>query len=259
MSSFCSLIWLRSVSVILFFVLTLASASAEVTKQRHSLEIQLWEDSAIITAALPPISAMEETLSPSLKSLLLLNTGKKMYIGIELGIRPTGHISYCERYEEDCTPNNLPPEQIVFTKEKLIELQQIILTINKNVSAARDEDIYNLEEWWDYPTDRGDCEDIALETRVRLMKKGWPRSALLLTYTQVKPKTIGNIDVSDLWVGHLVLTIRSQSGDLIVDNLSTVVTTWNKKTNMQFFSRQSPDNPTTWQRIIDVRQFQEEK
>ena len=99
----------------------------------------------------------------------------------------------------------------------------------------------NLEHWgttldhWDYPVDgKGDCKIYALFKRKLLVERGYPRQALLITI------------VRDLnGEGHAVLTVKTDRGDFVLDNLSPAVRPWSA-TGYQFFKRQAQDDPNVW-------------
>ena len=84
------------------------------------------------------------------------------------------------------------------------------------------EPISNLDHWgttldhWDYPVDgKGDCKIYALFKRKLLIERGFPRQALLMTI------------VRDLnGEGHAVLTVKTDRGDFVLDNLSDDVRPW---------------------------------
>ncbi len=61
-----------------------------------------------------------------------------------------------------------------------------------------------------YPPTAGDCEDIALLKRRDLIEKGWPVGALLMTVVR---QANGE--------GHAVLTVLTDRGDLVLDNLKS--------------------------------------
>ena len=78
-----------------------------------------------------------------------------------------------------------------------------------------DFDIYGKDEVWAYPHGAGDCEDYVLEKRRDLMLKGISLSDLLITVVR---KPDGE--------GHAVLTVRTDQGDFILDNLNDAVKPW---------------------------------
>ena len=70
--------------------------------------------------------------------------------------------------------------------------------------------------------------------RRMLMQRGWPASALLITVVR-----------DELGEGHAVLTVRTTSGDLVMDNRLDDVVTWHALP-YDFIKRQSSVNPMAW-------------
>jgi predicted transglutaminase-like cysteine proteinase len=63
------------------------------------------------------------------------------------------------------------------------------------------------------------------------MEKGFPRQALLMTIVR---------DHNDQ--GHAILTVRTNSGDFILDNLTDEIRPW-EATGFRFVKRQSQEDP----------------
>ena len=103
----------------------------------------------------------------------------------------------------------------------------------------------NLDHWgtlldhWDYPLDgRGDCKVYALYKRKLLMDMGFPRQALLMTI------------VKDLeGEGHAILTVKTDHGDFILDNLTDEIRSWDA-TGYTYLKRQSQEDPNVWLSIL---------
>ena len=124
---------------------------------------------------------------------------------------PYGWVDFCNRHAEECTLGKLKPVDVHMTR-------QVWKTLNEVNSFANDaiEPISNLDHWgttldhWDYPVDgKGDCKIYALFKRKLLIERGFPRQALLMTI------------VRDLnGEGHAVLTVKTDRGDFVLDNLS---------------------------------------
>ena len=86
-----------------------------------------------------------------------------------------------------------------------------------------------------YPDDGyGDCEDYVLLKRRILMESGWPREALLVT-----------VVLKDKNEGHAVLTVTTDKGDYVLDNLNKNILLWSA-TGYRFVKRQSQANPNVW-------------
>ena len=105
-----------------------------------------------------------------------------------------------------------------------------------------DSDLFGKEEYWTYPVDGyGDCEEYVLEKQRVLIEAGWPKSALLITVA----KDIQN-------GGHAVLTVRTDHGDMILDNQIEAVLPW-YSTPYRYIKRQSASSPVKWTGISDTR------
>jgi predicted transglutaminase-like cysteine proteinase len=118
--------------------------------------------------------------------------------------------------------------------ELLARLEQLTAKINAAVQPMSDLDLYGVEEYWGFPMDAGDCEDYVLEKRRILMKEGVSPSNLLIT---VLRRASGE--------GHAVLTVRTDQGDVILDNLNDVVMNWDE-TSYNFLKRQSTTHTGRW-------------
>jgi predicted transglutaminase-like cysteine proteinase len=90
----------------------------------------------------------------------------------------------------------------------------LLIRINDEVNQypyVLDQVQFGEEEHWQAIsiTGKGDCEDYVIEKRIRLIKAGWPASALRLTYLQMEGD------------GHMVLsvdvTIEGKPTTLIMD------------------------------------------
>jgi predicted transglutaminase-like cysteine proteinase len=89
---------------------------------------------------------------------------------------------------------------------------------------------WGVEDRWDYPEDGvGDCEDFQLLKRKLLAEAGLPRRAMRMTVV---------IDAEG--DGHAVLTVRTDAGDLILDNKRDAVLAWNE-TGYEFIKREGSD------------------
>jgi len=147
---------------------------------------------------------------------------------------PYGFVEFCQRMPDQCRQG--PPEDQRFsaTPERLMELDIINRAANREIAPATDLEVYGQTEYWTLPATRGDCEDYALLKRKRLMGRGWPASALLMTVVR-----------DDKGEGHAVLTARTVQGDFILDNKIDEVRAWHR-TRYEFIMRQSYLHPQVW-------------
>lgn len=147
---------------------------------------------------------------------------------------PYGYVQFCERAPEECRNGPAQEQRFQATPERMAELDRINRQINKEIEPATDYEIYGQTEYWTIPTTRGDCEDYALLKRKRLIARGWPASALLLTVVR-----------DEKGEGHAVLTARTTQGDFILDNKVNELKVWHR-TGYDYVMRQSYLNPRVW-------------
>jgi predicted transglutaminase-like cysteine proteinase len=147
---------------------------------------------------------------------------------------PIGYVGFCREHAADCRHNAKAPVRVVLTGASFDALIQVDRDVNHRVKPATDEEVYGVEEKWEYPVDRGDCEDYALLKRRDLIEAGWPRSALLITVVRDE-----NGD------GHAVLTLVTDRGDFILDNRTDDVLPW-QSTRYQYVKRQSQYDQQAW-------------
>ncbi|HEY6631108.1 MAG TPA: transglutaminase-like cysteine peptidase [Rhizobiaceae bacterium] len=155
--------------------------------------------------------------------------------------QPIGHYEFCQREPAECrqmTPRQAPVE---LTRQLWAAIIDVNNAVNASVTPRTDAEMWGKEEVWSYPTNIGDCEDYALEKRRRLMDLGVPAGDLLLTVAR-QP----NGD------GHAVLTVRTNRGDFILDNLEPRVMAWSQ-TPYTYLKRQSERNSGAWVAVDDSR------
>lgn len=154
---------------------------------------------------------------------------------------PIGHVNFCRNNPAECGTTYRQDRAIKLTKDNWSQLININGHVNQTIRPVTDQEQYRTEEYWTYPGSAGDCEDYALLKRRILINAGWPETALLLT---VVKQTNGG--------GHAVLTVRTDRGDLILDNQDPRILPWNK-TPYRYIKRQAALNPASWTSIQDNR------
>ena len=153
---------------------------------------------------------------------------------------PVGYYEYCLRYTDRCK-RELEGTSVQLTKTRWREIVSVNADVNATVAPLTDIEIYGVEESWEYPTAVGDCEDYALLKRKRLNEMGYPLGALLMT---VARDSNGG--------GHAVLTVVTDLGDFILDNLRGEIRNWSE-TEYTYLKRQDSRNPGKWVKIRDGR------
>ncbi|WP_336965878.1 transglutaminase-like cysteine peptidase [Sphingobium aquiterrae] len=120
-------------------------------------------------------------------------------------------------------------------------LKNINKEVNHTAIQRSDIDQMGIGEYWRRPTDYrhpvGDCEDLAIEKRMRLIERGFPPSRLF--YAVTFRASIGL---------HTILIARLDDGDYVLDSMTPHVVRWNE-TGYVWLRQQSADDPLTWMRV----------
>ncbi|WP_425475876.1 transglutaminase-like cysteine peptidase [Mesorhizobium yinganensis] len=149
--------------------------------------------------------------------------------------QPIGHYEFCKANPAECSirPRDRGPERI--SGALWSQLVSVNASVNAAVKPMNDLDIYGKDEVWAYPDQGvGDCEDYVLEKRRELQQRGLSLSNLLVTVVR---KPDGE--------GHAVLTVRTDKGDFILDNLTNSVRDWSQ-TGYRFLKRQASNHTGRW-------------
>jgi len=155
---------------------------------------------------------------------------------------PVGAAEFCNSRPDECRPNAEVVAAVSLDEAKWQQLLSINAGVNLAVVPVTDQDLYQVAEFWTYPNGYGDCEDIALLKRRELINAGWPASTLLMAVVR---EANGN--------GHAVLLVRTDRGDLVLDNQVGSVDLWSD-TPYTFLKRQSQASAGDWVDMIDTRQ-----
>jgi len=156
---------------------------------------------------------------------------------------PAAFYTFCSRQPGECAGRSgRGNSKIVLNSTRWGELQKVNNQVNRSVREVSDLMNFGHKDVWQLPDRKGDCEDFALLKRQRLIALGWPSSALLMTVVRDRNGE-----------GHAVLTVVTDKGDYILDNITRRISLWSR-TPYVYFSRQSQSDPRTWVSITtDVR------
>ena len=149
--------------------------------------------------------------------------------------QPICHYEFCRINPAECgiRPRDRRPLALDDTFWTMVSL--VNKAVNMAVKPLSDFDIYGKDEVWAYPDQGvGDCEDYVLEKRRQLWANGVSLSNLLITVVR---KPDGE--------GHAVLTLRTDRGDFVLDNLNDELRLWNR-TGYRFLKRQSSTHTGRW-------------
>lgn len=154
---------------------------------------------------------------------------------------PVGHAEFCQHRPDECRANPDPVAAVSLNEGLWQQLLAVNASVNQAVVPVTDQELYQVAEFWTYPNGYGDCEDYALAKRRALIEAGWPASTLLMA---VVKQANGE--------GHAVLMVRTDRGDLVLDNQIGTVDLWSQ-TPYKFIKRQSQANAGQWVDMIDTR------
>ncbi|WP_349357428.1 transglutaminase-like cysteine peptidase [Stappia sp.] len=169
------------------------------------------------------------------------NTGRFMEVGSATRA-PVGHVGFCSENPDECRTANDSAVVVKLDRARWNELVAVNAEVNRQVRPVTDQELFGVEEYWTYPTEgAGDCEEYVLEKQRVLRARGWPASALLITVVK---------DTNNS--GHAVLTVRTDQGDVILDNQIEAVLPW-YSAPYRFVKRQSTRHPAKWAAISDQR------
>ena len=139
-------------------------------------------------------------------------------------------ISFCERSPAECAVQADEPDLVTLTAVTAELIASVNRAVNHSLTAITDEQHWGVADDWDLPRDgQGDCEDYQLLKRQMLVAAGLPRRALRMT-----------VVLDAFGAGHAVLTVRTDQGDFILDNLTDDVLLWSA-THYLFVKRESTD------------------
>ncbi|MBU1305522.1 MAG: transglutaminase-like cysteine peptidase [Alphaproteobacteria bacterium] len=154
---------------------------------------------------------------------------------------PIGHSEFCKIHRSECGAFKRVVEVEELTESNWRKLVAVNDRMNREIVPVSDLDLYQVDEYWTYPQGYGDCEDITLAKRRELIAEGFDPSTLLISVVR-QPNG----------EGHAVLMVRTDRGDLVLDNQDGMVRLWTE-TPYQFLKRQSQANAGQWVDIIDNR------
>src|SRR5262245_18339882 len=123
---------------------------------------------------------------------------------------PFAHSVFCHHYPQNCVVSKsaFRGRKYELTPARMQDLAEVNAKVNRSIRPERNTLGYAGEKWIVAPAS-GDCNDYAVTKQHELLAKGWPSRTLLLA------------EVATHWgEHHLILVVRTASGDLLLDNLN---------------------------------------
>ena len=140
---------------------------------------------------------------------------------------PLGFQIFCLQNSSECKAG------VSTTIDYSFRVMQKIAYVNRtvNLAIAPRNDVGT--DKWLINVSVGDCEEYVLAKRAKLIKTGVPAGALRIATATTKEG-----------VGHAVLIVRTHKGDMVLDNLTNAIKTWDKVEHT--FIAISGANPSKW-------------
>jgi predicted transglutaminase-like cysteine proteinase len=152
-------------------------------------------------------------------------------------LAPFQHVRFCLRYPADCKSDPKENERIALNDETAQLIDRVNRDINASIIPIAKGYGSNIEDGWTISPATGDCNDYAVTKRHELLQEGLPAKALRLSVV----KTSSGI-------GHLVLVLMTNKGDLVLDNLTETIKPW-QKTNYHWLKIQSVTDARLWYEV----------
>lgn len=148
----------------------------------------------------------------------------------KLELAPLDYTRFCLRNAADCELGE-PDAVIDMTPETEAEIRRVNREVNQRIRPVKE-----TSEWQIDPA-TGNCNDYVVTKRHELLAAGLPASALLIAVVKTPAGE-----------GHLVLIVRSNRGDLVLDNLTGEIRR-RSETPYAWLKRQSASDSALWERM----------
>jgi len=151
---------------------------------------------------------------------------------------PPGFTRSCARYSWLCSDRHYTLTRI--RGAHLLQMaRRVNAEVNRSITPLTDPENYGVAEYWTLPGNgSGDCEDYALEKYRRLIEAGVDSRDIRLA-----------VGLDRRRQNHLVLLLRHETGDLVLDNLTSDILPWNE-TGYEFLAIQHESDTARWQVVM---------
>jgi predicted transglutaminase-like cysteine proteinase len=157
-------------------------------------------------------------------------------------LAPLAFVKFCMKYPGQCRKPKMVFRggPVKLTAERYATLMNVNRRVNVAIRPQANLRGVAGEEWIINPRS-GDCNDYAVSKRYQLRALGWPSRALILSEV-----------VTNWGEHHLVLVVRTDKGDLVMDSLTGAIRPWSKA-QYQWVRAQLPGNPMAWRTLTAPR------
>lgn len=155
----------------------------------------------------------------------------EQYDASKLTLAPLQFVSFCMRNGADCAPRGAADAVIALSPQMFAAIEEVNRSVNDQISPSREEAIWRINP------PRGNCNDYVVSKRHQLLALGLPSSALLISVV----RTVAG-------EGHLVLVLRTDRGDLVLDNLVDSIRDAGQ-VPYSWIKRQTTRDPQLWEKV----------
>ena len=158
---------------------------------------------------------------------------------------PRAYHAMCQREPHLCSDDRASARTLgvspaaKLTRRRMRELQRINSKVNARIRAGHDYELYGISDFWTSGRNIGDCEDYMIAKKQALIAAGWSADQVLYA-----------VVIGTETPYHAVLIVRTDKGDLVMDNLRGQILDW-RASGYRFVVRQSAANPQQWVRIVE--------
>jgi predicted transglutaminase-like cysteine proteinase len=146
---------------------------------------------------------------------------------------PLQYQMFCLQNSKHCRSSGR--KVVAYSNGLVRKLQRVNSKVNRSIRPQRDKG-----DIWVVGAKRGDCEDYVLTKRRDLIRAGVPAGALRVAVV----RTRGG-------VGHAVLVVKTNKGDLVLDNRRKRIVHSHK--SGYSFIKMSTNRPLSWVRINNAK------
>lgn len=148
---------------------------------------------------------------------------------------PAPYAEFCAREPAACA---LAGDTVVDWEANRSLLERVNRAVNDEITLVPDAPGPSGEECWELPMEgRGDCEDLALEKRRRLVAEGLPSAATTMAIVHHEVQ----------FFPHAVLLVETTRGTWVLDSLRDEVVCWDA-VPYRYDRRERPDG--RWERYF---------
>ncbi|MBY5369103.1 MULTISPECIES: transglutaminase-like cysteine peptidase [Rhizobium] len=151
-------------------------------------------------------------------------------------IPPFAQVLFCAQNPTECRDNN-GLAVVALSDTQMLQLKDVNSAVNRTMIGRNDPRNELNGDVWKVNVRSGDCEDFALTKRSRLIAMGWSSRALRIA-TAYTPSG----------EGHAVLVVRTDKGDLVLDNRKSSIKNW-RDTDLRWDKIQSGTDPYVWYQL----------